>query len=197
MDNAHAEVVTQDQEPAGMWDLSRKVVKRVSPDPASPVTTQTATNWPVWEIWAVLYAKAPDIIFLEHSVHFFMQHCSARNQISPAIEEILLLTISPCLNMSNAFQNELVSPARSDQFGTWYIRKFITLSVLEYKRGLYVNSCLCTARFDWQCILIWNTSLKHLAFHFGHSSIIINLTIDYNSIWLKFSIILHSAEHCT
>lgn len=70
MGNAHAEVVTQDQEPAGMWDLSREMVKGVSPDPATPVTTQTATNWPVWEIWAIPYAKAPATIFLEHSVHF-------------------------------------------------------------------------------------------------------------------------------
>lgn len=125
MDNAHAEVVIQDQEPAGMRELNR------DPDPAIPVTTQTATNQPVWEIWAIPCAKASDAIFLEHCP-FFMQHCSARNQISAGIEEMLLLTISLCLNMSNAFQNKLISPARSDQFGTCYIRKFITLSFLKY-----------------------------------------------------------------
>lgn len=115
MDNAEA--VTQDQEPAGTRELSREAVKGVSPYPATPVATQTATNRPAWESSAIPYAKASDTVFLEHCP-FFMQHCSAENQISPAIEEILLLTISLCLNMSNVFQNELVSPARSDQFGT-------------------------------------------------------------------------------
>lgn len=67
MDNAHGEVVTQDQEPAGRrenWELSREAVQGVSPDPATPVTTQTAINPPVWEIWAVAYAKAP-LFFLK------------------------------------------------------------------------------------------------------------------------------------
>lgn len=66
MDNAHAEVVKQDQEPAGMWELGREVVKGVSPDPVTPVTNQ-----PVWEIWAIPYAKAPDTVFLEHSAIFY------------------------------------------------------------------------------------------------------------------------------
>lgn len=73
MDDAHAEAVTQDQEPAGMkenWELSREAVNEVSPDPATPVTTQTATNPPAWEISATAYAKAPDTIFIENSVHF-------------------------------------------------------------------------------------------------------------------------------
>lgn len=68
MDNAEA--VTQDQEPAGMRELSREALKGVSPYPATPVATQTATNRPAWESSAIPYAKAPDTIFLEHSVHF-------------------------------------------------------------------------------------------------------------------------------
>lgn len=65
MDNAHGEVVTQDQEPAGMWELGREIVKGVSPDPVTPVTNQS-----VWEIWAIPSAKAPDTVFLEHSAIF-------------------------------------------------------------------------------------------------------------------------------
>ena len=133
MDNAYAEVVAQDQGPAGMWELSREAVRGVSSGPVTPVATQTATNRPVWEIWTIPYAKVPIVIFLKQTLcPFFVQHCSAKKHISPCIQEMLHLIKSLCLDKSNGFQNKLVSPARSDQFSTCYIRKFIALPCLKY-----------------------------------------------------------------
>lgn len=133
MDNACAEVVAQDKGPAAMWELSREAVRGVLSDPETQVTTQTATDRPVWEIWTIPYAKLPIIIFLKQILcPFFVRHCSAKKQISPSIQETLHLTVSLCLGKSNRFQNKLVSPARSDQFNTCYIRKFIALPCLKY-----------------------------------------------------------------
>lgn len=63
MNNACAEEVTQDQGPAGVWELSREAVKEVSSDSVTRVANQIATNRPVWEIQTTPYAKVQIIRF--------------------------------------------------------------------------------------------------------------------------------------
>jgi len=80
MGNACAEVVAQDQGPAGMQELSREAARGVLSDPVAQVAAQTATNRPAGRSEQCPRPRSQSLLFLnKYSVHFLCNTAQPKN----------------------------------------------------------------------------------------------------------------------